>query len=311
MKILLIGGGGFVGFHLCEALRIKKHEVFAADLPGVCAGSPDMFPVDLTDSSSVENLLKQIVPDRIFLLAAVSSVALSWKNPQLTVNVNILGSLNVLNAMAKIVPQARLIYIGSGEEYGVLEAEDRPFTEDSPCCPCNPYAVTKFAAGKILELMSVKQGLDFVHLRPLNHFGPGQKEGFVVADFSAQIVRAEIGKCDPVMKVGNLASKRDFLFVDDVIEAYCLIAEAEKCPHATYNISTGRIYSIQSVLDYLVSLAKVKIRIEIDAAKFRPVESRALIASNQLICNDFGWHPKTSLEKGLDKTLNWWRSKLG
>ena len=311
MKILLIGGGGFVGFHLGNALRRKGHEVFAADLPRIAEACPEMFPVDLTDVSSVENLLKQIRPDRIFLLAAVSSVPLSWKNPDLTVNVNVLGPLNVLHAMEKIVPQARLIYIGSGEEYGTICSEDHPFTEDMPCSPCNPYAVTKYASGRLLELRSVKQGLDLVHLRPLNHFGPGQKEGFVVADFCAQIVRAEIGEADPVLKVGNLASKRDFLYVDDVIEAYCIIAQAEKCPHRTYNISTGRIYPIQDILDFLVSQAKVKIRTEVDPAKFRPVDSRALIASNQRIHDDFGWNPETSLEDGLNKTLNWWRAKLG
>ena len=311
MKILLIGGGGFAGFHLKKSLERKNHEVFSADLPTVASTFPGMYSVDMTDISSVETVLKQVRPDRIFLLAAVSSVAVSWKNPDLAVDVNIHGPLNLFHAMEKTVPDARLIFIGSGEEYGNLCSEEHPFTEDMSCSPGNPYAVTKFAAGKLLELLSVKRNFDFVHVRPFNHFGPFQREGFVVADFCAQIARAEAGKSEPLMRVGNLSARRDFLYVDDVIGAYCMMAEAEKCPHSIYNISTGKVWPIQFILDYLISQAKVKIRTEVDPAKFRPVESPALIASNQQIRDDFGWNPETSLEDGLTKTLNWWRMKQG
>ena len=311
MKILLIGGGGFAGSHLREALRRRNHEVFIADLPAVAASAPGILPVDLTEPAGVESLLKQVLPDRVFLLAAVSSVALSWKNPDLAVRVNIQGTLNVFDAMGKTVPKARLIYIGSGEEYGTNCSEERPFTEADACNPGNPYAVTKFASGRMLELLAVKRGFDCVHLRPFNHFGPGQREGFVVADFCAQIARAEAGRNEPVMKVGNLAAKRDFLYVGDVVEAYCMIAEAEKCPHRVYNISTGKVRPIRAILDYLVSQAKVEIRVEVDPAKFRPVEVPALIASNELIRRDFGWSPKTTLEAGLLENLNWWRQNLG
>lgn len=311
MKILLIGGGGFAGFHLADALRRKGHEVFTADLPAVVSAHPGMFPVDLTDVSGIETLLAELCPDRIFLLAAVSSVGLSWKNPDLAVNINIAGPLNVFHAMEKTVPGARLIYIGSGEEYGNSCSEEHPFTEDMPCNPSNPYAVTKFASGKLLELLAVKRKFDYVHLRPFNHFGPFQREGFVIADFCAQIARAEAGKTDAVMRVGNLAAKRDFLYVEDVIAAYCVIAEAEKCPHPIYNISTGKVHSVQHILDCLISQAKIKIRVEIDPAKFRPVEVPALTASNELICRDFGWYPETALEEGLQKNLDWWRETAG
>ncbi|MBO4630899.1 MAG: NAD-dependent epimerase/dehydratase family protein, partial [Lentisphaeria bacterium] len=193
MRILLIGGGGFVGPHLKDFLMQRNHEVFTADLPQIVSAYPEMFSLDLTDAANVESLLKQLHPDRVFLLAAISSVSQSWENPSLAVNVNILGALNVFNAMKKTVPDARLIYIGSGEEYGNSCSEEHPFTEDTNCSPCNPYAVTKFASGKLLELMSVKRNLDYVHLRPFNHFGPGQREGFVIADFCAQITRIESG----------------------------------------------------------------------------------------------------------------------
>lgn len=311
MKILLVGGGGFAGFHLKNHLERRGHEVFSADLPAVAASSPGMYPVDLTDISSVGSVLKQVRPDRIFLLAAVSSVAVSWKNPDLAVDVNIRGPLNLFHVMEKTVPDARLIYIGSGEEYGNLCSEDHPFTEDMPCSPGNPYAVTKFASGRLLELLSVKRDFDFVHLRPFNHYGPFQREGFVVADFCAQIARAEAGISDPVMKVGNLSARRDFLYVEDVVEAYCMIAEAEKCPHTVYNISTGKVRPIRFILDHLVSLAKIGISVQVDPAQFRPVEVPALVASNELIRKDFGWSPKTTLEDGLLRNLNWWRETLG
>ena len=310
MKILLIGGCGFVGRHLSHALRLRKHEVSVADLPGAASADSGILAADLTNPASVESLLERVRPERVFLLAAVSSVAFSWKEPDSAVRVNVQGPLNVFHAMEKTVPSARLIYIGSGEEYGASCSVEHPFTEDMPCNPGNPYAVTKFASGKLLDLLAVKRKLDYVHLRPFNHFGPFQREGFVTADFCAQIARAEEGTADCRIRVGNLSARRDFLYIDDVIAAYCMIAEAPSCPHSIYNISTGRNWPVQYLLDYLISLSEVKIEVEIDPAKFRPVEVPALIASNALIREDFGWHPETPLEAGLLKNLNWWRHKI-
>ena len=310
MRVLLIGGGGFVGSHLTSALQQHGHMVFSADLPAVAAASSEVLPVDLTVPETIDRVLKETHPDRIFLLAAMSSVAMSWEKPDVAVAVNIGGALNVFQSVAQNAPGARLIYIGSGEEYGTLCSEEHPFAEDMPGNPGNPYAVTKFATGRLFDLLAGKRGIDCVHLRPFNHYGPRQRNGFVIADFCSQIARAENGSGPRRIRVGNLAVRRDFLFVEDVIDAYCRIAEAEQAPpHRVYNLSTGTAYSLQYILDFLVSQATVEIEVEIDPAKFRPVEIPVLIASNSRIGEDFGWRPATSLETGLRKTLDWWREQ--
>jgi len=308
MKILLIGGG-FVGVHLMEALKKRGHEVHVADLPAVAAKNPGFLPIDIENLETVRSLFRQVRPDRVFLLAAVSSVALSWRKPDLTVRVNVLGTLNVLTAMKEIIPEARLIYVGSGEEYGTRCSEEHPFDEEMNCDPRNPYAVSKFASGQILELLAVRDRLDIVHLRPSNHFGPGQREGFVIPDFCSQIVRIERGEQPPVLKVGCLDARRDFLFVEDVVAAYTRIAEASSLPHTVYNLSSGQAHSIREMLDLLLSMSLVPVNVEIDPAKFRPVDVPVLVASSRRAYEDLQWKPAHSLKESLSVTLNWWRTQ--
>lgn len=308
MKVLLIGGG-FVGTHLQQTLQ-KKHDVCVADLPAVAATTPGMQPIDIGDSETICRLFRKFMPTRIFLLAAISSVALSWKKPDLTISVNIIGTLNVLSAMREIVPNARLIYIGSEEEYGTRCSGEHPFSEETDCDPKNPYAVSKYASGLLLELLAVRDHLDIVHLRPCNHFGPGQKEGFVVSDFCSQIARIERGLTEPVIKVGCLDARRDFLFVKDVIDAYTKIAEADHLPNKVYNLSSGHAHAIQEVLDILLNLSVKKIQVEIDPQKFRPVDVPILVSTSQRTRQDLQWEPKYTLEEALHRTLNWWRDRI-
>ena len=316
MKVLLTGGAGFAGRHLSAMLSARGHEVFIADRFDPASADASHLVLYLENEESIRTVLQTVKPDCIIHLAAQSSVAQSWKTPESTLEVNIIGSVRLLQVAAQLTPECRFVFIGSGEEYGVDCSEERPFTEESVCRPHNPYAVSKFAAGQMLELLALRYSMRFVHLRPFNHFGPFQREGFVVADFCAQVARAEAGSGSRgpdgewTIRVGNLEAKRDFLFVDDVMKAYCLMAEAEQYPHPVYNISTGTVHPVRYILDYLVSQAKVGIRVEIDPAKFRPVEVPALIASNELIYKDFGWRPETSLEDGLLKNLNWWRENV-
>ena len=310
MKILLTGGAGFVGFHLSRALSVRGHEVFIADRFDPNRIDRFHLALQLENSESIEAALQAVHPDCIIHLAAQSSVAVAWQQPEATLETNINGTVRLFQSMIRIVPDCRFVYIGSGEEYGTNCSEDRLFTEESECRPRNLYAVSKLSAGQILELLAARHGAKLVHLRPFNHFGPRQREGFVIADFCAQIARAECGKGSRTIFTGNLSARRDFLYVDDVVRAYCLIAEADRWPHPVYNISTGKTWSIQFILDCLLSLAKIPVRTEIDPARFRPIEVPVLCASSRLAGQDFGWHPEISLEEGLSRNLEWWRSRV-
>lgn len=310
MKVLLVGGAGFVGHHLEKALTERGHEVYVADRFELQFRDSRHWTIDLEEPASIEAIIQGICPDCIFHLAAQSSVSRSWQTPDATFKTNLLGSLYLFQAVANHIPDTRFIFIGSGEEYGINCSEQYPFTEASPCDPRNPYAVSKLAAGQILDLLATRYQMKYVHLRPFNHYGPFQREGFVIADFCAQIARAELGCGSRTLRVGNLAAKRDFLYIDDVIAAYCQLAEATVYPNRIYNLSTGKAHSIYEILTFLQAMSNVPISIEIDPKKFRPVEVPVLVSSGEQMFQDFGWKPKYSLKSGLEQTLNWWRGKI-
>ncbi len=306
-KILLVGGGGFVGGHLSAALIARGHCVAAADRPCAAAANSDILPLDLIDGASIRRVLEQVKPDVIFHLAAQSMVPLSWRDPVGTFDTNVTGSIRLFASAAEIVPCCRFIFIGSGEEYGIGCDREHPFEETMTCLPRNPYAVSKFSAGLILERLAERYGMDFVHLRPFNHFGPGQREGFVVADFSAQVARIEAGLQPPVIRIGCLEAQRDLSFVADVISAYVTVAEAEAHRHTVYNICSGIPRRIQEVLDRLLELSDVGIKTEIDPERYRRPENPVLFASNVRFAEEFGWRPQVSFEDGVARTLAFWR----
>ena len=309
-KILLTGGGGFVGGHLAAGLTLRGHKVFRADRPCVAGNDPALLPMELSDEASLRQLLEKVRPDVIFHLAAQPMVPLSWKEPVMTVDTNITGSLRLFMLAAEIVPSARFIFIGSGEEYGVGCDLEHPFEETTVCKPLNPYAASKFAAGIVLEQLAERNGTDFIHIRPFNHFGPGQREGFVTSDFCAQIARIEAGLQPPLMRIGCLEAMRDLSTVSDVISAYITLAEAPKHKHTIYNVCSGIPRRIQEVLDCLLANAKVEIQTEIDPERYRKPENPILYASNERIKREFNWTPVMSFSDGLVQTLNYWRDKI-
>lgn len=310
MKILLVGGAGFVGHHLERALTEKNHEVFIADRFNETERDLHHWAIDLRSRSSIESVLTETSPDCIFHLAALSSVSCSWKTPEETFQTNLLGTLHLFHSVMTHAADSRFIFVGSGEEYGGNCSETAPFTEESACQPRNPYAVSKLAAGLTLDLLTARTKMRHVHLRPMNHYGPFQREGFVIADFCAQIARAEQGKGSRILRVGNLEAKRDFLYIEDIISAYITLVEATEYPNRVYNLSSGQVCSIHDILHHLLSMSKVPISVEIDPEKFRPVELPVLVSSAKRMSQDFGWQPKYSLKAGLEKTLNWWREKI-
>lgn len=309
MKVLLIGGGGFVGSHLKKALAERGHKPVVADRAECANSQKDFFTLDLLDRSGIDTVLKTVMPDRIIHLAAQSCVALSWQKPEMTAEVNIIGSLNLFQSAAEIVPNSRFIFIGSSEEYGQSSLH-QILKEYSPCAPCNPYAVTKYCAGQILEQLAGKLKIDFVHLRPCNHFGPDQREGFVTADFAAQIARIEKGLIAPILRVGNLNSEKHFLAVKDVISVYCAIVEAKTLRQKVYNIASDRLYSIRYLLDTLLSFSDQPISVEIDPTKFRPQEMPPLRISAEALQEELGWKAEVQIADALKQTLDFWRRKV-
>lgn len=310
MKCLITGVNGFAGSYLAEYLLTKKLEILGTIYP---KDSPKItkiqtFPCNLSQQDEIQEIIKKTKPDIIFHLAGQSYVPFSWQDPIGTFNINVMGTLYLLDAIRKYSPNSKTLIIGSGDEYGEVDGE-RPLTEETPLRPQNPYAVTKVCVDLLSEQFARYYNLHIVRVRPFPHIGPRQSPNFVVADFSRQIALIEKQKQVPIIKVGNLESKRDFTDVRDMVRAYWLAIEKGKNGEV-YNISSGKIYSIREILEKLLSLTNIKIKIEQNHSKLRPKDTEIKVGDSQRFSNLTGWRPKIPIEQTLWETLNWWREQV-
>ena len=317
-KALIIGAGGFVGGYLARCLQDEfDMEVYATKLPGTEAMEDLSFlavdrirELDILNKHDIVELLYDIRPDYIFHLAAQSSVSAAWKNPALTIDVNIKGSVNVMDAIRELYYKPRIVLVGSGEEYGHVREEDTPINEETKLRPGNIYAATKACQNMIGSIYSSAYDMELMLVRAFNHVGPGQTPVFVVSDFCKQVVEIEAGIREPVMYVGNLAAKRDFTDVRDVVRAYGLLALKGRAGE-TYNVGSGRAVSIQWVLDEIIRLSGVRIEVRVDANKIRPVDVPIIEADIGKICKETGWKPQIPFERTICEILDYWRQRTG
>lgn len=311
MKSLIIGGAGFVGAYLIRHLRDElQHEVVVTKMPHeqITESGIKILDLNILEKESISNVFEQENPDYIFHLAAQSSVALSWKNPGLTVDVNIKGSVNVLDAVRDMEKHPRVLLIGSGEEYGRILPDETPIREDNNLRPGNIYAATKACQNMIGKIYADAYKLNIMMVRAFNHTGPNQAPLFVVADFCKQVADIEAGLQEPVLRVGNLSAERDFTDVRDVVRAYgMLIAKGER--GETYNVGSGHAVSIDSILQMIVSKAKCEIKVEIDPAKLRPIDVPIIEADTCKLQKCTGWKPNIPLSQTIEETLDFYRKK--
>ncbi len=312
MKALIIGAAGFVGGHLIRHLSDEcGYEVYATKLAHetLKTGDAEVRDLDILDAEAVSKLLGEIRPDQIYHLAAQSSVKLSWERPQLTADINIRGTLNVLEAVRQADYSPRILLVGSGEEYGYLKPEEIPVKEDTLLRAGNIYAATKACQGMLGEIYARAYGMDIIMVRAFNHIGPGQSEIFVVSDFCRQVVMAELGMQEPVISTGNLSAERDFTDVRDIVKAYSALMSRGKSGQ-TYNVGSGRARSIQSMLDLILSKSSVSIGVKQDSARMRPGDVPVIAADITRIKLDTGWEPCTDISDTIDDIMNYWREKL-
>ena len=263
--------------------------------------------LDILDKNQISELLNEEKPDYLFHLAAQSSVAYSWKNPTLTVDVNIKGCVNLLEAVKDADEKPRVLLIGSGEEYGHIKKDECPIIEDNVLRPGNIYAATKSCQNMLGKIYSDAYGLDIMMVRAFNHIGPNQTPVFVVADFCKQVADIEKGKQEPVIYVGNLSAKRDFTDVRDVVKAYALLVKGGKRGE-TYNVGRGHAVAIEDILKEIVSMSDKDIEVKVDEKKLRPVDVPIIEPDIEKIKKEVGWEPVIELRQTLEETLEYWRS---
>ena len=311
MKALIIGGAGFVGAYLIRELSTAGTEVHATCLPSESI-TENCFThtLDIMDIGSISALLAEVAPDVIFHLAAQSSVAVSWKKPQLTANINVVGSINVLEAVrAAEKKDIRIIMIGTGEEYGFIREGACPLSEDEPLNPGNIYAATKACQEMISRIYVRAYDMDIVMVRAFNHSGPAQSDIFVISDFCRQIAEIEKGMRPPEIRVGNLSAMRDFTDVRDVVRAYRLLAE-KGTRGRVYNIGRGRAVKIQYILDTALSFSDTEISVTNDPARMRASDTPLIEPDVSLVHGDTGWKAEITMEQTIRDTLDYWRGIL-
>ena len=311
MKALVIGGGGFVGPYLVRHLTDDLgYEVTVTKTvkETLTMDNATVRNLDILDMEQIRTLLEEEKADYLFHLAAQSSVAYSWKNPTLTVDVNIKGCINLLEAIRLVDKKPRVLLIGSGEEYGHIKKDECPIIEDNVVRPGNIYAATKSCQNMLGRIYSDAYNLDIMMVRAFNHIGPNQTPMFVVADFCKQVADIEKGKQEPVINVGNLSAKRDFTDVRDVVKAYAKLVAGGKRGES-YNVGTGHAVAIQDILNKIISMSDKDIEVKVDPGKLRPVDVPIIEPDISKIKREVGWEPLIPLEQTLRETLEHWRKE--
>jgi GDP-4-dehydro-6-deoxy-D-mannose reductase len=297
MKILITGVNGFVGPYLAKELH--PAEIVGIDTSESCSVHDiSYYKADLLDVKNLHTMIGREKPNIIFHLAGISSVQMSWSNPELTHKINAIGTKNLLNAITSL--KTKFIFISTAEVYGI--PEEIPINELHAVNPQNPYAKSKLEAEQFVK----KSGFSYIILRSFQHIGPGQKAGFVCADFAQQIAEVEKGKKEHVIYVGNLDVIRDFTDVRDVVKAYAL-AMTKAIPGEIYNIASGNGYVIKDILDIFLSMSSVKIQVKVDPHKMRPVKIPRQVGDYSKFFKQTGWKPKITLAQSLKDILNYWR----
>jgi GDP-4-dehydro-6-deoxy-D-mannose reductase len=317
MKVLVTGVTGFAGSHLVDFILAKKP---GTEITGIqrwrsrteniehFADKIRLVECDLRDASSVRDVLDDERPDWIFHLAAQSFVPTSWTAPTESLVTNIIGQLNIFEAVKKLGIKPRIQLACSSEEYGLVLENELPIKETNPLRPLSPYAVSKVGQDMLGYQYWMSFRIPVVRTRGFNHEGPRRGPVFVCSDFAKQIADIEKGRRPPVVRVGNLTARRDFTDVRDVVRAYWLALEKGE-PGEVYNIASGRAWTIREMLDLLLSLSKSKIKVEEDPARMRPSDVPVLLGDSSKFRDRTGWSPEIPFEKTIADLLAYWRER--
>ncbi|MBC8367394.1 GDP-mannose 4,6-dehydratase [bacterium] len=307
MRVLVTGISGFVGRHFAASLIAAGHETWGLDL-NIEAAPEGVYSLewDLTRSKGLSKVLDQIRPDALVHLAGQASPAAASADPDAAHQANVTATLNLLEAMRLACPDRLMLFISSAEVYGPSE---HPHREDEAPAPMNPYGRTKAEAEVHALGAQGKGGPPVIVSRSFPHSGPGQRPDFVLPAFARQVARMEAGLQEPVLRVGNLDPRRDWLHVKDVCRAYLSLLERGQSGEI-YNVCSGKDHSVREALDYLVNLARVKPDIEIDPERVRPVDTPRLAGTAAKLRTATEWKPSIDFETLLAELLNYWRDRV-
>ena len=299
-RLFVTGLGGFVGSHLAARIALDP----------VAYELAKTINFELRDRASIEQALSNARPDFVVHLAAQSSVAESLGDPRTTYDINVLGTLNLLEALAATGFGGRMLYVGSGDEYGFVADADLPVRETQPLRPRNPYAVSKVAGEALCYQWSQTGAFEIVLARPFNSIGPGQGMRFAISDFARQIVEAARGRRPPRLETGDLDVTRDFTDVRDVIGAYLALVD-RGVNGEVYNVCSGREHVLRDLVEQMATLAGVTLELVAVPARMRPGEQRRMVGDATKLFGQTGWSASTPLATTLRDIIDDWSGRIG
>lgn len=297
-KLLVTGLNGFVGLHVQAMLA-------QGPSPWQLLASRSH---NLLDPVSLDEWLQPECPDAVIHLAGQTFVPESFRDPKYTLQVNLLGTLNLLQALKRRGFSGTFLYVSSGDVYGQVAEADLPITEQLAPHPRNPYAVSKVAAELLCQQWSYAEPWRIVIARPFNHVGTGQGDAFVIPDMARQLVRVRKGLQSAQLEVGDVDVTRDFLDVRDVVRAYLALLEHGR-KGEIYNICSGTEYRVRDLIMQMASLAGVGIELVQDASRLRRAEQRRVVGSSEKLQQETGWKPGASIMETLQSVLSDWDAR--
>lgn len=314
MRVLITGVSGFVGQHLAHHLLASQPDI---TLHGTVLFEPStqldsaitQHTLDLCDSRATHALIEQVQPEQVYHIAAMAAVGRSFDAAWETIENNTRAQLTVLQACLQLPTRPRMLVVSSGEIYGPAKRETLPATEDNMLLPTSPYSVSKITQDMLGLQYFLSHQMPVIRVRPFNHMGPGQSEGFVAPDFAMQIARIEAGKQPPRMNVGNLDAERDFLDVRDVVRAYRLVM-AHGAAGAVYNVASGVTHTIRELLDTLLGFSAIPVEVGTDPQRMRPATVPILWGDSSRLRSLTGWEPQIPFSQTLLDVLNDCRQRV-
>lgn len=314
-KILVTGAGGFVGSYLVRALQQNtENDIFVTvyksttDI-GSLVPADHIIEGDLTDGTFTNTLIKRVVPDIIFHLAALSVVHSSDKQALSVLTANTALQYNILESVRQFAPHTRFVAICSANEYGLVEDYQKPINESTPLRPLNPYAVSKVTQEMLTLQYHLAYGLDTIILRPFNHTGIGQTLDFVVPALAKQFAEVARGTRPPVIEVGNLDNVRDFTDVADMVSAY-LLASVKGISGQVYNLGSGVGVSVCDLIAKFELISGIKVEVKVQENMLRVADVPILVCDASKFKALSGWSPKISLETTLTNVYNYWKEQV-
>lgn len=298
-QLLLTGANGFVGGHLQAFLAQRSHGDWNLLQPG---------RFDLLQQQSLDSALQQNCPDAVIHLAGQTFVPEAFRDPAHTLQVNLLGTLNLLQALKRRGFNGTFLYVSSGDVYGQVAENDLPVVESLAPHPRNPYAVSKVAAELLCQQWSYTEPWRIIVARPFNHIGAGQGDSFVISNMARQIARVRLGLQPPCLEVGDIDVTRDFLDVQDVIEAYLLLLDKGRNGEI-YNVCSGQERRVRDLISEMAELAGVAVELVQDSARMRRAEQRRVVGSAEKLQKETGWKPGVNITETLRRVLSDWEAR--